>query len=81
MSSSCPYFDISIFESLTLLYRPRGALLHSPSEEGIPLGSFTIKVSKVLAASAWIIGLSYAVANRKIYNTVEVLYLLCQGNR
>jgi hypothetical protein len=96
-------FDISIFEWLTLLFVP-GALLHSPSEEGILLGSFKLagaglallaiagiisspssfdavehilKVSKLLAAFALIIGLSYAVANRIIYNTVEVLYLLC----
>ncbi len=96
-------FDISIFEWLTLLFVP-AVLLHSPSEKGIPLGSFKLasaglallaiagiisspssfdavehilKVSKLLGAFALVIGLSYALANRKIYNTVEVLYLLC----
>jgi hypothetical protein len=47
----------------------------------LPFSSFDavehiLKVSKLRAAFALIIGLSYAAANRKIYNTVEVLYLL-----
>lgn len=36
-----------------------------------------LKVTKLLGAFALIIGLSYVLANRKIYNIVEVLYLLC----
>ncbi len=36
-----------------------------------------LKVSKLLGAFALLIGLSYALANRKIYNVVELLYLLC----
>jgi len=36
-----------------------------------------LKVGKLLSAFALIIGLSYALANRKIYNLTEVLYLLC----
>jgi hypothetical protein len=36
-----------------------------------------LKVTKLLGAFALIIGLSYTLANRKIYNVVEILYLLC----
>ena len=36
-----------------------------------------LKVSKLLGAFALMMGLSYTLANRKIYNIVEVLYLLC----
>jgi hypothetical protein len=36
-----------------------------------------LKVSKLFSAFALIIGLSFALANRKIYNLTEVLYLLC----
>jgi hypothetical protein len=36
-----------------------------------------LKVTKLLGAFALIIGLGYVLVNRKIYNLVEVLYLLC----
>jgi hypothetical protein len=36
-----------------------------------------LKVCKLFAAFALIIGLSYALANRRIYNLTEILYLLC----
>jgi hypothetical protein len=36
-----------------------------------------LKVSKLLGAFALIVGLSFALANRKIYNLDEILYLLC----
>jgi hypothetical protein len=36
-----------------------------------------LKVGKLLAAFILTIGLAYVLANRKIFNVVEVLYLLC----
>jgi hypothetical protein len=36
-----------------------------------------LKVAKLIGAFALMIGLAYVLANRKIFNTVEVLYLLC----
>jgi hypothetical protein len=36
-----------------------------------------VKVGKLVAAFILIIGLAYVLANRKVFNVVEVLYLLC----